>query len=63
MYGENSEEDVLSPNLDEMFGGNPYVNNNNKLLWQHPDVTVTSCSVHHADRDYVDDFADRDSPI
>uniref|UniRef100_A0A023F3S4 Protein phosphatase 2 regulatory subunit n=1 Tax=Triatoma infestans TaxID=30076 RepID=A0A023F3S4_TRIIF len=66
LYGGNSEEDILSPNLDEMFGGNTYSNNNNnnnKLLWQHPGVTVTSCSEHNADRGYVDDFADRDSPI
>lgn len=58
MYDYNSEDDILSPNLDEMLGCS-YVNNNSKLVW-HPNVTVTSYDSYNNDSE---DYADSDSPI
>lgn len=60
IYSYSTDEDILSPNLDEMLnGGGTYVNNNRKLMWEQPNVTVTT----HDDFSDSEDYVGSDSPI
>ncbi|KAL1140312.1 hypothetical protein AAG570_000244, partial [Ranatra chinensis] len=59
IYECTSEEDLFSPNLDEMFDGSSYINNNNKLYWNQPNVTVTP----YDDLSDSGDYADNDGSI
>lgn len=59
IYGYSTEDDILSPNLDEIMNGGTYINNNSKLFWHQPNVTVTA----YDDLNDSEDYADSDSPV